>query len=172
MSLQPSSPAEVPSQTAAVDRVAFPRGNAYIRLKDDLGTLFTDAHVLLLRPPGRGTLAAGARYLVAVFREPLGPPRGRIDWKYLLGLDLTDPGFDASVLSEFRFRLVSGHAETLLTTPAASALPSVPSLTRSPERAADGAGTELEIAGVVVRIGAHASEAQNRAVIQALRPRP
>ncbi len=48
------------------------------------------------------------------------------------------------------------------TTPAASALPSVPSPMRSPERAADGAGIELEIAGAVVRIGAHASEAQIR----------
>jgi transposase len=37
--------------------------------------------------------------------------RGRIDWKYLLGLELSDPGFDASVLSEFRGRLVAGGAE-------------------------------------------------------------
>jgi transposase len=40
--------------------------------------------------------------------------RGRIDWKYLLSLDLTDSGFDASVLSEFRTRLVEQHAEGLL----------------------------------------------------------
>jgi len=40
--------------------------------------------------------------------------RSRIDWKYLLGLPLSDPGFDASVLSEFRSRLVKGKAETLL----------------------------------------------------------
>jgi transposase len=33
------------------------------------------------------------------------------DWKYLLCLELTDPGFDASVLSEFRSRLLSGSAE-------------------------------------------------------------
>lgn len=58
------------------------------------------------------------------------------------------------------------------TTPVASALPSVPSPMQSPERAADGAGIELEISGAVVRIGAHASEAQIRAVIRALRPRP
>ena len=37
--------------------------------------------------------------------------RSRIDWKYLLGLELTDPGFDASVLSEFRGRLVAGGLE-------------------------------------------------------------
>jgi transposase len=40
--------------------------------------------------------------------------RGRIDWKYLLGLEPTDPGFDASVLSEFRGRLVAGGAEEQL----------------------------------------------------------
>ena len=34
--------------------------------------------------------------------------RARIDWKYLLALDLTDPGFDFSVLSEFRDRLRLG----------------------------------------------------------------
>src|SRR5258708_18039159 len=40
--------------------------------------------------------------------------RGRIDWKYLLGVELTEAGFDASVLSEFRCRLVEGHAEQFL----------------------------------------------------------
>ena len=40
--------------------------------------------------------------------------RGRIDWKYALGLLLTDPGFDHTVLSEFRSRLVDGKAERLL----------------------------------------------------------
>jgi len=40
--------------------------------------------------------------------------RARIDWKYALGLDLTDAGFDFSVLSEFRTRLVNGAATHLL----------------------------------------------------------
>ena len=40
--------------------------------------------------------------------------RSRIDWKYLLGLNLSDPGFDFSVLSEFRSRLLEGEAETRL----------------------------------------------------------
>jgi transposase len=40
--------------------------------------------------------------------------RGRIDWKYALGLELTDPGFDHTVLSEFRTRLVRGQAEQVL----------------------------------------------------------
>src|SRR5215204_4772329 len=40
--------------------------------------------------------------------------RARIDWKYALGLELTDPGFDFSVLSEFRARLLEGGAEQML----------------------------------------------------------
>jgi hypothetical protein len=40
--------------------------------------------------------------------------RGRIDRKYALGLSLTDPGFDHTVLSKFRSRLVEGKAERLL----------------------------------------------------------
>ena len=40
--------------------------------------------------------------------------RSRIEWKYLLALPLEDDGFDASVLSEFRTRLLHGEAEHLL----------------------------------------------------------
>ncbi|MBO0789346.1 MAG: transposase [Ktedonobacteraceae bacterium] len=47
-------------------------------------------------------------------RQAADAVRGRIDWKYLLGLDLADPGFDASVLCAFRKRLVKGSAEHLL----------------------------------------------------------
>jgi hypothetical protein len=37
-------------------------------------------------------------------------------WKYALGLELCDPGFDASVLTEFRARLIAdGQTERLLT---------------------------------------------------------
>lgn len=39
-------------------------------------------------------------------RQAADAVRGRIDGKYCLGLELTDSGFDASVLSEFRGRLV------------------------------------------------------------------
>jgi transposase len=39
-------------------------------------------------------------------REAADAVRSRTDWKYLLGLELHDPGFDYSVLSEFRGRLM------------------------------------------------------------------
>ncbi len=47
-------------------------------------------------------------------RQAAEAVRARIDWKYALGLDLTDPGFDFSVLSGFRARLVAGEAAHLL----------------------------------------------------------
>jgi transposase len=47
-------------------------------------------------------------------RQAADAVRGRIDWKYALGLSLIDPGFDHAVLSEFRSRLVRGGAERLL----------------------------------------------------------
>lgn len=40
--------------------------------------------------------------------------RSRISWKYLLGLKLIDVGFDFSVLSEFRKRLIENKQENLL----------------------------------------------------------
>ena len=47
-------------------------------------------------------------------RQAAHAVRSRIDWKYVLRLELTDPGFDASVLSAFRTRLIVGAAESLL----------------------------------------------------------
>jgi transposase len=47
-------------------------------------------------------------------RQAAEAVRERIDWKYSLGLELTDPGFDFSLLSEFRLRLREEGAQTLL----------------------------------------------------------
>ena len=47
-------------------------------------------------------------------RQAANAVRERIDWKYSLGLELTDPGFDFSLLSEFRLRLVDSRKETLM----------------------------------------------------------
>ncbi|GLR82907.1 transposase (plasmid) [Azospirillum oryzae] len=74
--------------------------------------------------PERGQPAAAPWRLALVsvlqFLEELPDPQaadavqGRIDWKYALSLDLTDPGFDFSVLSEFRDQLVDEGQEMLL----------------------------------------------------------
>ena len=47
-------------------------------------------------------------------RQAADAVRARIDWKYALGLELTDAGFDHTVLSEFRSRLIGGGLELLL----------------------------------------------------------
>lgn len=44
-------------------------------------------------------------------RQAAQAVQGRIDWKYALSLELTDPGFDFSILSEFRDRLIRGGVE-------------------------------------------------------------
>jgi transposase len=119
MSLRPRPVAPVPEGTARVARAAFPQGNVYLRLRDDLGTVYTDdAFAPLFAVRGRPAEAPWRLALVLVlqFAEDLSDRaaadavRSRLDWKYLLGLELTDPGFDASVLSEFRARLVAGDA--------------------------------------------------------------
>ncbi len=48
MSLHPSTPPAVPIVTAAVARTAFPRGNPYLTLRDQLGPVFTDTQFAAL----------------------------------------------------------------------------------------------------------------------------
>src|SRR4029434_3063341 len=119
MSLRPHVLAPVPEETARVARAAFPKGNPYLTLRDALGTIFQDDDFTdLYSHEGQPGLSAWRLALVTImqFRETLSDRqaaesvRARIDWKYLLSLDLTDPGFDFSVLSEFRDRLLAGSA--------------------------------------------------------------
>ncbi len=88
-----------------------------------LGTLYQDEalHNLFSRT-GQPALAPWRLALVTVMqfgegltdRQAADAVRGRLDWKYVLGLELTDPGFDHTVLSEFRARLVDGDGEAYL----------------------------------------------------------
>jgi transposase len=123
MSLHPHVIAPVPEETARVARAAFPKGHPYLTFRDALGTVFQDEDFAALFPAGgQSGLPPWRLALVTImqFREHLADRqaaeavRARIDWKYLLSLDLTDPGFDFSVLSEFRDRLLAGNAEELL----------------------------------------------------------
>ena len=121
MSLGPDPILPVPEATARVARAAFRKGNPLLRLRDELGTIFSDEDFAadLFPRLGRPGLPAWRLALVTLlqFREDLPDRRAaeavraRIDWKYLLGLELADPGFDASVLCEFRARLLQGAAE-------------------------------------------------------------
>jgi transposase len=123
MSLHPQEIPAIPEETCRVAQAAFPRGNVYMRLRDALGTIYED-HLFAGLFPARGQPAASpwrlALTTVMQFAEGLSDRqaadavRSRIDWKYALSLELTDPGFDHTVLSEFRTRLVAGHTEQLL----------------------------------------------------------
>jgi len=123
MSLHPHIIEPVPEETARVARAAFPKGHPYLTFRDALGIIFQDEDVAALFPAwGQPGLPPWRLALVTImqFRENLADRqaaeavRARIDWKYLLSLELTDPGFDFSVLSEFRDRLLAGSAEELL----------------------------------------------------------
>jgi len=121
--LRPDNKFEIPEETVKVAKAAFPNGNLYLTLRDNLGPIFDDATFKDLYPslgqpaesPGRLALITIMQYLEDLpDRQAAEAVRSRIDWKYMLGLRLDDPGFDYSVLSEFRQRLLEGKAEAVL----------------------------------------------------------
>ena len=104
-------------------RAIFPDGNPVMQIYDQLGMLFRDADFTDLFPKEGQPAAAPVRLaLIRLLqfwegltdRQAADASRTRIDWKYLLCLDLTDPGFDHSVLSEFRTRLLDHGAQRRL----------------------------------------------------------
>jgi transposase len=106
MSLKPAGIGPVPEETARVAHAAYPKGNVYLKMRDELGTLYDDAAFAHLFPNnGQPAEAPWRLALVTIMhfaeglsdRQAADAVRGRIDWKYALGLDLSDPGFDASV---------------------------------------------------------------------------
>ena len=123
MCLHPRPVDPVPEQTARVARAAFLNGNPYMRMRDKLGTIFEDDQFVRLFPergkpafsPWRLALATIMQFSEDLSdRQAVDAVRSRIDWKYALSLELEDPGFDASVLCEFRTRLLDNGDEHLL----------------------------------------------------------
>jgi len=101
----------------ACSRSSFPKGNVYMTMRDQLGPIYTIPVCRSLSPAGtagRSALAAGLTTLFQFAenlsdRQAADAVRSRIDWKYAMGLELTDPGYDYSILSEFRSRLLHGQ---------------------------------------------------------------
>ncbi|MGW2583879.1 transposase [Streptomyces virginiae] len=137
MSMQPKGLPEIPEQTARVARTAFPKGSLAIRVRDRLAGVFADepfAEAFGVRGAGCGVRGAGCGVrgapgvspgvlcLVTVLRfaEDLSDRQAAamamrpIDWKYAIGAELSDTGFDASVLSRFRARLAGNGMERVL----------------------------------------------------------
>src|SRR4029450_140122 len=112
--------------TVRVARAAFPKGNRYMQMHDALGSISSDGQFAgLFSQTGQPGEAPARLALLLVRqcaeglsdRQAADAVRGRIDWKYALALELTDAGFDASVVSECRTRLLHGEAEHLLLEP-------------------------------------------------------
>lgn len=123
MSLHPSTLPPVPEETARIAKLAFPNGNRYLTLRDQVGTFFNDSDFKdLFSVYGQSAISPCQLALICIMqfledltdRQAAEAVRSRIDWKYLLGLELTDAGFDYSVLCEFRTRLIDGNAEARL----------------------------------------------------------
>jgi transposase len=123
MSLPASPDSTIPEETRRVAHAAFPRGSLFMRMRDTLGPIYSDPQfACLFSHTGQPAEAPARLALVLVMqfaegladRQAADAVRSRIDWKYALGLELTDPGFDYSVLSEFRTRLITGGVEHLL----------------------------------------------------------
>jgi transposase len=122
VSLRPVS-LVIPEQTVDLARAVFPQGCLAMRIRDLLGPIFDDAEFAAVfsrrgRPalsPARLALISVLQYVeVLTDRHAAHAVRSRIDWKYCLGLDLADQGFDYSILSEFRARVLAGGLERRL----------------------------------------------------------
>jgi transposase len=130
MSLRSQPIPPVPEATVCVAHAAFRKGNVFMRMRDEIGPIYTDDAFASLFPargqpaesPWRLALVTIMQYVEGLSdSQTADAVRGRVDWKspkpsagYALSLELTDPGFDASVLSEFRTRLITGGAEERL----------------------------------------------------------
>ena len=115
MSLHHQLIAPIPEETAEIAHKAFAKGNVYMQMRDELGSIFDDDVFTELYPNnGQPAIRPWRLALVTVMqfgenlsdRQAADAVRGRIDWKYALSLDLSDDGFHYSVLSEFRQRML------------------------------------------------------------------
>ena len=121
--MQPRPWPEVPAGTAKIAKRAFRKGSLAMRARDELGAWCQDeAFGALYGVRGAPGISPAQLAMVTVLqfcenltdRQAADEARGRVDWKYCLGLELEDAGFDFSVLSEFRGRLVAGAMEAAL----------------------------------------------------------
>jgi transposase len=120
MTLRPQPLPPVPEATVAAVQTAFPKGNLYVDLRAEFGALYNDQLLADLYPPsGRPVKVAPWRLALVVVmqyiegltdRQAADAVRRCMDWKYALSLELTDPGFDFTLLHDFRCRLLAHEA--------------------------------------------------------------
>jgi transposase len=123
MSMHPQPIPAIPEETVRIAHAVLPEGNGWMQMRDELGTLSTDEDFQDVFP-SRGQPAEAPWRLALVplmhygegltDRQEAFAVRTRLEWKYGLSLEVTDTGFDCSVLSEFRGRLLAHGAERRL----------------------------------------------------------
>src|SRR2546430_664040 len=126
MSLKPHGLEPIPEETRRLVQRLIPKGTLVTQLRDALGPIYSDEHFAHLFPQrGRPAEAPWRLALVTVLqaiegltdRQAAAFVRTRIDWLYALALPLDDPGFDYSILTDFRQRLLAGQAQELILEP-------------------------------------------------------
>ena len=108
MSMHPQVAYLIPDETERVARAIFPTPSPIMRIRDELGMLFSDhAFTALFSALGQSAYSPSRLMLVTIFqflegltdRQAADAVRRAIDWKYALALELTDTGFHFSILS-------------------------------------------------------------------------
>src|SRR5438132_6998467 len=126
MSLKPHGLEPIPEETRRLMHRLCPKGTPVTQLRDALGPIYSDEHFAhLYAKRGRPAEAPWRLALVTVLqamegltdRQAAESVRTRIDWLYALALPLDDPGFDYSILSDFRQRVLAAQAQDLLLEP-------------------------------------------------------
>jgi transposase len=117
MALRPQPLPPIPEATVAAVQAAFPKGNLCVALRTEFGALYDDQLFADLYPPqGRPVEVAPWRLALVVVlqyiegltdRQAADAVRRCMDWKYALSLELADPGFDFTLLHDFRRRVLA-----------------------------------------------------------------
>jgi len=111
---------QIPEETIRVAKAVYPKGNVYLEMRDHFGHLYQDeAFSDLFDHKGRRGESPASLALIMIMQYSEGltdkqaaeAVRSRIDWKYILGLELEYSGFDGSVLSRFRKKVLQGGKE-------------------------------------------------------------
>ncbi len=126
MSMKPHGLEPIPEETRQLVQRVCPKGTMVTQLRDALGPIYSDEHFAHLFPKrGRAAEAPWRLALVTVLqalegltdRQAAEYVRTRIDWRYALALPLDETGFDHSILTDFRQRLLAGQAQDLILEP-------------------------------------------------------
>jgi transposase len=126
MSMKPQGLEAIPEETRALMHRVSPKGTMVSQLRDALGPIYSAESFAHLFPKrGRPAEAPWRLAMVTVLqacegltdRQAAESVRTRIDWLYALALPLDDPGFDYTILSDFRQRLLAAGACDLILEP-------------------------------------------------------